>query len=275
VPELPYAAHPVRIGVQIQPQYCEYAELRRAAAAYEELGVDVLMNWDHFFPVYGPAEGQHYECWTTLGAWAEATTKVEIGPLVTCTTYRNADLVADMARTVDHISGGRLFLGMGAGWSERDHHEYGYELGTPGSRLAMLEESLHRINRRWQRLNPPPTRKIPVLVGGNGERKTLRLAAMFADIWHGFGTPEQLRHKHRVLDDWCAKVGRDPGDIQRSTRVFRRSPDEVGPELMEVGTRFITLVAQSPHFDLAPVRDWLDFRDDMNKALVADPTPAR
>lgn len=268
--DLPYATYPVRVGVQIQPQFCSYAEIRRAAAMYEELGVDVLMNWDHFFPVYGPADGRHYECWTMLGAWAEATSRVTIGALVTCNSYRNPDLLADMARTVDHISAGRLFLGIGAGWNERDYREYGYEFGTAGSRLTALGEGLHRIERRWQLLNPPPTRKVPILVGGNGERKTLRLAAMHADIWHGFGDAQALAAKHRILDDWCAEVGRDPGAIERSTRVFRRGPDEVGEALMAVGTRFFTLVAQSPTFDPAPVRDWLDFRDDMNKARVGD-----
>ncbi|MGW1782393.1 LLM class F420-dependent oxidoreductase [Streptomyces sp. NPDC002143] len=265
----PYAPRPVRIGVQIQPQYCSYAEIRRAAAQYEELGVDVLFNWDHFFPVYGAADGQHYECWTMLGAWAEATSSVEIGPLVSCNSYRNPDLLADMARTVDHISDGRLVLGIGAGWNEKDYQEYGYEFGTPKTRLAALAEGLERIERRWQRLNPAPTRKIPVLVGGNGEQKTLRLAARYADIWHGFGDAKELAHKHSVLDAWCREIGRDPDEIERSTRVFRRSPDEVGQDLMEVGTRFIQLVAQAPHFDPAPVKDWLDFRDDMNKGLVA------
>lgn len=266
---LPYASQPVRIGVQIQPQYCSYAEIRRAAAQYEELGVDVLLNWDHFFPVYGPADGEHYECWTMLGAWAEATSTVEIGPLVTCNSYRNPDLLADMARTVDHISGGRLILGMGAGWNEKDYEEYGYEFGTPKSRLAALGEGLERIERRWQRLNPAPTRKIPIIVGGNGEQKTMRLAARHADIWHGFGDAEQLAHKHRVLDAWCAEFDRDPAEIERSTRVFRRSPEEVGEGLVEVGTRFITLVAQAPKFDPAPVEDWLAFRDDTNKRLLA------
>jgi len=264
VDEPPYARYPVRIAVQIQPQYCAYSEIRRAAARFEELGVDMLLNWDHFFPVYGPADGEHYECWTMLGAWAEATTRVEIGALVSCNSYRNPDLLADMARTVDHISDGRLILGVGAGWAEKDYAEYGYEFGTAGARLAALGDGLRRIENRWERLNPRPTRKIPVLVGGNGERMTLRIAARHADIWHGFGDAAGLAHKHRVLDRWCAEVGRDPGEIERSTRVFRRGPDEVGESLLGVGTRLFTLVSQAPKFDPAPVRDWLDFRDSVN-----------
>lgn len=261
-----YYKYPVRIAAQIQPQRCTYAEIRRTAARLEDIGVNVLMNWDHFFSQYGSCDDLHYECWTMLGAWAEATSRVELGPLVTCSAYRNPDLLADMARTVDHISEGRLILGIGSGWSEKDFTEYGYEFGTAGSRLQVLSESLPRIIRRFSLLNPQPYRKkIPILIGGNGPRKTLRIAAAHADIWHGFGDAARLSELHRILDGWCAAIGRDPGEIERATRVFRRTPDDAGLSRTDVGTRLFTLVIQSPKFDAGHVRDWLSFRDDFNR----------
>jgi probable F420-dependent oxidoreductase len=257
---------PVRIGVQIQPQHADYAEIRRAVAAAEDAGVDAVFTWDHFFPLYGEADGKHFECWTILGAWAEATDRVEIGALVTCNSYRNPELLADMARTVDHISGGRLILGIGAGWFERDYDEYGYEFGTPGSRLDALAEALPRIRSRWSKLNPPPTRHIPVLVGGGGEKRTLRYTARHADIWHGFGDAAKLGHKNAILDDWCRTEGRDPGEIERSAGVSG-SPDENGPLLIEAGTTFFTVGLSGPRYDVAKVTDWVAFRDDHNKRL--------
>ncbi len=261
----PYGARPARVGVQLQPQHAEYAAIRRAAAEAEEIGVDVIFNWDHFYPLNGEPEGKHFECWTMLGAWAEATDRVQIGALVTCNSYRNPDLLADMARTVDHISDGRLILGIGAGWFEKDYDSYGYEFGTTGRRLDALGETLPRIEKRLAALNPAPTRDIPLLIGGGGEKKTLRHVAGHADIWHGFGDAEAIAHKHDVLDEWCAKVGRDPGEIERSSGVPAGQLSERAPALFDVGTRLFTIGVGGPDYDLAPIRDLVAWRDEVNR----------
>jgi probable F420-dependent oxidoreductase len=256
---------PVRIGVQLRPQHTEWADLRRGVVAAEEAGVDIAFTWDHFYPLFGDPYGAHFECWSILAAWAEITSRVEIGALVTCNSYRNPELLADMSRTVDHISGGRLILGIGSGWKEQDYTEYGYDFGTAGSRLDDLAEALPRIEARMAKLNPPPTRHIPVLIGGGGEKKTLRLVAKHADIWHSFADADVFEHKAAVLDEWCASEGRDPGEIERSVGV-REGPDTAGRQLLDLGVRLFTVGLGGPDFDLGPVRDWIAFRDDVNSS---------
>ncbi|MEC5149063.1 LLM class F420-dependent oxidoreductase [Cryobacterium sp. GrIS_2_6] len=254
---------PVRIGAQVAPQHAEYTKIRDTVAEVEALGTDVAFNWDHFFPLSGDPDGLHFESWTILAAWAEQTSRIEIGALVNCNSYRNPDLQADMARTIDHISGGRFIFGTGSGWFERDYDEYGYEFGTVGTRLDALAENLPRIEARWNKLNPPPTRKIPVLIGGGGEKKTLRIVAKHADIWHSFSSPEVLEHKLGVLTDWCATVGRDPAEIEVSTELRGRTVDEAD-ELYALGARLFTIGLSGPAYDLAPLTDWLAWRDDKN-----------
>lgn len=257
------STRPLRIAVQVQPQHAEYAQLRDMVLTAEELGVDIVYNWDHFFPLMGDPDGKHFECWTMLAAWAEQTERVELGALVTCNSYRNPELLADMARTVDHISNGRLILGIGAGWFERDYSEYGYDFGTAGSRLAALGEALPRIDARLGKLHPAPTRQIPILIGGGGEKKTLKLTAQHAHIWHGFGDAATHARKKSVLDDWCAQIGREPEAIERSAGVDK-PPAEVAEAYLAAGVTLFTVGINGPDYDLSLVKEWVAFRDERN-----------
>ena len=220
-------SRPVRLGVQLRPQHTPYERIRDAAAELDELGVDVIFNWDHFYPLYGDPDGLHFESWTMLAAIAEQTTRAELGALVNCNSYRNANLQADMARTIDHISAkggtGRFVFGTGSGWFERDYVEYGYEFGTVGGRLDALAENLPVIRDRWTKLNPAPTRDIPILIGGGA-------------------------------------VGRDVSEIEISVEIRERSMAEADA-LHAAGATLFTLGLEGPAFDMAPVREWLSWRD--------------
>ena len=254
---------PVRIAVHIHPQHGDYQGIRSAAVRAEAGGADIIYNWDHFFPLYGSPDGTHFECWTMLASWAEVTERVEIGALVTCYSYRNPHLLADMARTVDHISGGRLILGLGAGWTERDYTEYEYPFGTFGGRLRDFEAGMYRIKRRLGKLNPPPTRDIPILIGGVGEKHTLRIAGQYADIWHGFGDPATIRRKNRILDEWCRAAGRDPSVIERVVGANLDDIDDADG-LLNAGATQITLGVDGPAYDMAGLEDWIAWRDRKN-----------
>ena len=249
--------------MQIAPQHANYALIRETAARLEDMGVDALFNWDHFFPLSGEPDGLHYESWTMLAALAEQTSRVELGALVNCNSYRNANLQADMARTIDHISNGRFIFGTGSGWFERDYDEYGYEFGTVGERLNALARDLPIIEDRWGKLNPAPTRKIPVLIGGGGEKKTLRIVAKHADIWHSFSDPETMQRKLGILAEHGAAVGRDTSEIEISTELRNRTAEEAN-ELFDLGATLFTIGISGPDYDLAPVRDWLQWRDEKN-----------
>ena len=254
---------PVRIGVQLAPQHAPYAKLRDTVAAIEDLGADVVFNWDHFYPLSGEPDGLHFESWTMLAAIAEQTSRIELGALVNCNSYRNPNLQADMARTIDHISGGRFIFGTGSGWFERDYTEYGYEFGTPGTRLDALARDLPIIEARWAKLNPPPTRKIPVLIGGGGERKTLRIVAQHADIWHSFSDAETLARKLGILAEHGRDVGRDTSQIEISTEIRRTSFDEAD-QMHALGATLFTFGISDGVHDLTPVKKWLAWRDAKN-----------
>ncbi len=255
----------MKIAAHLHPQHASYNQIREAAIAAEEMGADIIYNWDHFYPLYGEPDGAHFEAWTMLASWAEVTSRVEIGCLVTCNSYRNPNLLADMARTVDHISDGRLVLGLGAGWFERDYDEYGYDFGSPGSRLSALAEALPMIETRMAALNPAPVRHIPVLIGGGGERKTLQYTARHADRWH-FWWNDEWAHKNAVLNQWCTDVGRDPAEIQRSVGVDVDKVedfDSLFAALEAAPIAEVTLGTGGPDYTMDHMQRFIDWRNSL------------
>jgi probable F420-dependent oxidoreductase len=259
---------PVRIGVQLAPQHATYQQIRDTVVAIEDLGADVVFNWDHFYPLSGDPDGLHFESWTMLAAIAEQTSRIELGALVNCNSYRNPNLQADMARTIDHISAhsageGRFIFGTGSGWFERDYAEYGYEFGTAGGRLDALARDLPIIEARWAKLNPAPTRKIPILIGGGGERKTLRIVAQHADIWHSFSDAETLERKLGILAEHGRDVGRDTSEIEISTEIRRISVADADA-LHALGATLFTVGISGLDLNLGDVKKWLAWRDSKN-----------
>jgi probable F420-dependent oxidoreductase len=255
---------PIRIAAQIDQQHADYAELREAALRAEDAGVDIVFNLDHFLPYSGDPAGKHFEALAMLASLAEITDRVELGSLVTGIGYRNPNLLADMARTIDHISGGRFILGLGAGWYERDYREYGYEFPSTPERLHILRRDLPVIRSRLERLNPPPVRPIPILIGGEGERVTLRLVAEHADIWHSYASGDVLRRKGEVLAHWCAEVGRDQAAIERATAVYGSFDRRLADELVDLGVSLFVIEYTQPPYDIGELAAWLRWRDDRN-----------
>lgn len=243
-----------KVGIQLHPQGTTAEALRVAWQAADDMGVDSIWTWDHFYPLYGDPEASHFECYALLAAMAVTTKRARFGAMVTCNSYRNPELLADMARTVDHLSGGRFVLGLGAGWFARDYREYGYEFGTAGWRLSELEVGIDRVKSRLAKLNPPPVGPLPLLIGGGGEKRTLKMVAQHAQMWNGIGTPEVLAHKNEVIDRWCAEVGRDPSEIERTALI---DVDTDPQAYVDAGITHLILGVGAP-FDLQPLSRLLD-----------------
>ncbi|MEM7274699.1 MAG: TIGR03560 family F420-dependent LLM class oxidoreductase [Actinomycetota bacterium] len=209
-----------------------WQEIRRSAVHAEETGWDGLWVADHFMPPAGELTGPCHEVWSVLSALGDATSRVRLGPLVCGNTYRNPAVLAKQAVSADHVSGGRIVLGIGSGWMESEHTAYGLEYGTFTDRFEKLEEALQilislrdnestsldgaRYTMVDAPLAPKPLGPLPIMVGGGGERKTLRMVAQYADEWNVWSDPEIMANKAKVLDEHCERLGRDPADIQRS-----------------------------------------------------------
>jgi probable F420-dependent oxidoreductase len=239
-----------RVGYQIHPQHCTVQQIREAYRAADSLGVDTIWVWDHFYPLYGPPDGSHYASLPLLSAMAVETSNAQFGALVYSNTYRNPELLAYDTATMDQLSGGRAILGIGAGWFERDHEEYGFEYGDAPARLRRLGQALPRIRERLGKLSPPPVGKVPIMIGGSGEKVTLRLTAQYADMWNTFPPVDNWSRKNEILTDWCRKVGRDPRAVERTCSV---NPDLEGVDaLLEAGAEHLILRGMQP-FDMAPL----------------------
>jgi len=237
----------VKLGALCWNQYTDWPALREAGVRADALGYDSIWTWDHLYPIVGSDRGPMFEGYLTLAAWAEATEKATIGLMVGANTFRNPALVAKMVTTLDHISGGRAVLGIGGAWFETEHRAFGLEFGgSPGERLRWLEEAV-RIMRgmlhgekpsgdRYYhahevRNDPPPVQgRLPIVVGGGGPKKTLRIVARYADACNVGGGIDNVKRKDEILRQHCAEVGRDESEIERTAAmgvcVIRDDPDE-------------------------------------------------
>ncbi len=250
-----------RVGVQFHPQHTSYASIAEAARRADGMGVDSIWVWDHFYPLYGDPNGNHFEAYTLLAALAAQTSHAELGIMVTCNSYRNPNLLADSIRTIDHISGGRAILGIGAGWFERDYQEYGYEFGTASGRLKALAANLPVIVERLKRLTPPPVRQpLPILIGGGGEKVTLRLVARYASMWNIIAEPADVKRKNALLDGYCAEIGRDPAEIERTAVLLDKDPLARASEYVDAGITHLILGTGEP-WNFAGIESLIAWRD--------------
>jgi probable F420-dependent oxidoreductase len=239
----------------------------------EAIGVDRIYVADHFHAqvltkdvvkdaAASPTSlGENFEATTVQAAMAATTSRVEIGCLVHANSYRNPNLMADIARTIDHISGGRYILGMGAGYLPIDYQEYGFELGTAKSRMQAFIRDIPIIKARLGKLNPPPLRKMPLLIAAMGEGMGLPLAAEHADIWHVYGELEKVEHKLGVFRELCGKFGRDPATIEMQVSYFPGLAQNGDPDAFhKLGFDEIIVTSFGPDWDLGGLREMLQWR---------------
>ncbi len=222
-----------RLGILLWSQGTDWPGFAAAARKVDELGYEHLWTWDHLYAIFGDPYQPIFEGWSSLAAWAAMTHRTRLGLLVGANTFRNPGLVAKLATTLDHISDGRAILGIGGAWFEKEHTANGIDFGSGfGQRLDWLDEAVgaartlldggevtsapdaHYAFDRLRLLPAPLQERLPIMIGGSGERKTLRTVARYADLWNAMGSVEKLRHKGDVLKRHCDEVGRDPAEIE-------------------------------------------------------------
>jgi F420-dependent oxidoreductase-like protein len=224
----------IRFGVHCGPESTTFEDYRDLWLRCEELGFEWVSDFDHFLPIFGDPAGRQFEGTTMLAAMAAHTSRVRCGMLVLGVTYRHPAVVGNIAATIDHVSGGRLELGMGAAWYELEHQQYGIPFPRIGVRMDMLDEACRILRSLWTQesttfegqhyqlkdahMQPKPVQEhLPLVIGGSGERRTLRIVAEHGDIWNTFfGDLDRYRHLVDVLDGHCGDVGRDRADVRQS-----------------------------------------------------------
>ena len=262
-------ATPVKIGTLVWNQYTTWPNMLKVARQAEALGYDSLWTWDHLYPIVGDPAGPMLEGYTVLAGWSQQTTRPTLGLMVGANTFRHPGLVVKMVTTLDHLSGGRMYLGLGGAWFEAEHEAFGIEFGRGiGERLDWLDESAELVRgmlrdgtasargdhyqAREARNDPPPVQaRLPLLIGGGGERKTLRTVARFADAWNVANiSAEEAAAKDAVLRRWCDEVGRDSGEIERT---FGLGPTIIRDDPAEAKAVLERYQAANPGMD-RPVR---------------------
>jgi alkanesulfonate monooxygenase SsuD/methylene tetrahydromethanopterin reductase-like flavin-dependent oxidoreductase (luciferase family) len=222
-----------RLGVLLWNQATGWPEYEAAARKVDELGYDSLWSWDHLYAIFGDPHQAIFEGYTTLAGWAKVTSRVKLGLLVGANTFRNPGVVAKSLTTIDHISGGRVIAGIGGAWMEPEHTATGIDFGSGfGQRLDWLDESVAALRaaldgesvtsapggvyafRDFVVLPRPVQDHVPIMIGGSGEKKTLRTVAKYADQWNAMGEVDMLAHKVEVLKRHCDDVGRDFSAIE-------------------------------------------------------------
>ncbi|HSL34567.1 MAG TPA: LLM class flavin-dependent oxidoreductase [Candidatus Limnocylindrales bacterium] len=225
----------VRLGVNLWSQASDWPTFLEAARRAETLGYDHLWTWDHVYAIFGDPYQPVFEGYTALAALAQATHRIRLGLFVAANTFRNPGVAVKALTTIDHVSGGRAIMGMGGAWFEKEHSAFGIDFGDGfGQRLDWLAEAVSATRTLLDggevtsepggryafdalRISPPPIQgHVPIMIGGGGEKKTLRIVAEYADMWNVFGTPESVARKAEILDRHCAEVGRDPTEIERT-----------------------------------------------------------
>jgi alkanesulfonate monooxygenase SsuD/methylene tetrahydromethanopterin reductase-like flavin-dependent oxidoreductase (luciferase family) len=231
---MPTDAMPVKFGLQLWSQQTDWPGFRDAALAAEANGWDSVWTWDHLLAIFGPWEQPIFEGWGALSALGPITDRVRLGLMVGANTFRNPGVTTKLATTLDHVSGGRAVLGIGAAWFEREHEAFGIPFGaSPGERIGWLDESVMLMRRLLdgERVDhdgptyvmhdalcePRPVQEhLPILIGGSGRQKTLRVVAQYADGWNTSGTFEDVQDALATLTRHCEDIGRDVATIEKT-----------------------------------------------------------